>query len=649
MKLCLTLLFSLLLGSACEGQILKDLGRKAKEEVEYRVRRKAGQKIDEGLDKVLDLPKKIKINKKGNEPGTDNPNTSNSEKETKKGKKENKKTSGSSLDAKEDDDLVAKDGFITLNLSATTVFTGTAIRFTGESIKHKQYSNVEITITGPSTKDVRTISLSEDGKYIMDWTATENIGDFTVMVKSSDKKAQKNEAFTVEGIEWMDNWGDDNIEETKKAFDHLEEQVDKVKEDISAKDKAELGKKMSDVKAKVDDLLKLFKDLNTAGKATADIAKKGKKMPPSLKQNLSELGNTLSGHARQMKEFNRVANHEPFEENICEYLVMVNEACAAFSTITNVATLNIWGIVKNIAVDKVVPKAVGTTNEAAGGVEAPYDFPLKEATKIYATSKIDAESLVSKMGKAGITGDLVQFATDVLLKIYCGTFSGEITHDYTINFRNSNGETWWKYGVKMKGALSLRYPKKGAEAGIIKMKGSIEGNAINFTFYQNVAVEESFKEGTKEKIEVVELKVLKPPAVPFVSSQVDKFGFGAAARTLVTPASFFIRIDAEYDPDDNKIKLFINPALIDFTPLIKNTFIFLLVGADLLPYIKKMDFPIHPAQLTIKGSLNKDNEFTVDKDKSNNLSIVAKRNRHIGSPKDKIETDLNFYISAKKD
>jgi hypothetical protein len=74
-----------------------------------------------------------------------------------------------------------------------------------------------------------------------------------------------------------------------------------------------------------------------------------------------------------------------------------------------------------------------------------------------------------------------------------------------------------------------------------------------------------------------------------------------------------------------------------------------LVGPDLLPYIKKMDFPIHPAQLTIKGSLNKDNEFPVDKDKSNNLSITAKRNRHIGSPKDKIETDLNLSITAKKD
>lgn len=628
-----------------EAQILKKLGDKVKEEVEYRVRRKAGQKIDEGIDKVFELPKKIKINKKGNEPGTDN-------KDKVPGTRKNKKDDEpAGINAKEsgEDELTAKDGFVTLNLSASTVFTGSAIRFTGESIKHKQYGSVEITVSGPSTNDVRIATLSNDGNYVFDYAGTENTGDFTVTVKSSDKKSKRTEAFTVLGIDWMDNWGDESIEETKKAYDNLEEQVDKAKENISPKDKIELEKKLDAVKKKVDDLVKLFKDLNTAGKATADLARKSKRMPPSFKRELSDLGNTLSTHAKQQAIANKNAKHTPSDVTICEYLVMVNEACAAFSTISNVASLNIMSIVKNIALDKGVPKATGEINEAAGGIQAPYDFPLKEATKIFATSKVDAESLVSKMGKAGMTGDLVQFASDVLMKAYCGTFSGEMSHDYTINFKNNNGETWWKYGVKMKGNVSLRYPKKGAEAGIIKMKGSIEGNATNFSFYQNVAVEESFKMGTKDKIEVVELKVLKPPAVPFVSSQVDKFGFGAAARTFATPASFYILINAEYDPDNKTIKLFINKALLDFTVLIKNTFIFLLIGPDLLPYIKRMDFPIHPARLTINGSLKENNEFPVSKDKSNNLSFMAKQNRHIGKSADVIETDLNLLITAKKD
>jgi len=644
MKKILSLLFLLLSYYVGDGQLLKKLGGMVKEEAEYRIRRKAGQKMDEGIDKVFDLPKKIKINKKGNEPETDQ-----SGNDTKKNKKESKKNPAASINANDDEALTAKDGFITLNLSTNTVFTGAAIRFTGESVKYKQYGSVEITIDGPATHQVRTATLSTEGNYVMDWTATETTGDFTVTAKSSDKKSQSQETFTVQGVDWMDNWGDENIEETKKAYDNLEEQVGNAKENISAKDKATLEKKLADVKEKVDDLTKLFKDLNAAGKATADLARKSKRLPPTFTRNISDLGSTLADHAKKMKALNEAANHKPLDNTICEYLVMVNEACAAFSTITNVATFNIWGILKNIALDKGVPKAVGEVNEAAGGIPAPYDFPLKFATKIFATSKIDAESLTTKMGKAGLTGDLVQFASDVLLKIYCGTFSGEMTHDYTINFMNNSGETWWKYGVKMKGAVSLRYPKKGAESGIIKMKGTMEGNATSFSFYQNVAVEESFKMGTKEKIQVIELKVLKPPAVPFVSSQVDKLGFGAAARTFATPASFYITIDAEYDPDNNTIKIFINRALLDFSTLIKNTFIFLLVGPDLLPYFKKMDFPIHPALLTIKGTLKENNEFPVTKDKNNNLSFVAKQNRHIGDRSSPRETDLNLVISAKKD
>lgn len=645
MKKISGLVILLLACSTGEAQLLKKLGDKVKEEVEYRVRRKAGQKIDEGIDKVFELPKKIRINKKGNEPQAEDGD---------KQAVSNKKGKGNSplpITAGDNDgeELTAKDGFVTLELSSSSIFTGSAIRFTGESIRYKQYGSVEISINGPSVNELRTATLGSNGEFVLDWTATEATGDFTVTVKSSDKKSKRTATFTVQGIDWMDNWGDENIEETRKAYDNLEVQVSGAKEKISPKDRAELEKKLGEVKKKVDGLVKLFSDLNTAGKATASLARKLKRMPPSFKRELSDLGTTLSTHARQMAEINKKAQHTPSDVTICEYLVMVNEACAAFSAVSNVATLNIWGIVKNIALDKGVPKATGEINEAAGGIKAPYDFPLKEASKIFATSKIDAESLVSTMGKAGIAGDLVQFASDVLMKLYCGTFSGEMIHDYTINFKNNNGETWWKYGVKMKGNVSLRYPKEGAEKGIIKMKGCIEGNATSFSFYQNVAVEESFKMGTKEKIEVVELKVIKPPAVPFVSSQADKFGFGAAARTLATPASFYILIDAEYDPDNKTIKLFINKAVMDFSTLIKNTFIFLLVGPDLLPYIKRMDFPIHPARLTINGSLKENNEFPVSKDKSSNLSFIAKQNRHIGKAPDVIETDLNLLITGKKD
>ena len=73
MKKIFTFLAVFLLHHFCTAQIFKSLGQKAKEEVEYRVRRKAGQKIDQGLDSILAQPKKIVEKDKAKKNGGDQP------------------------------------------------------------------------------------------------------------------------------------------------------------------------------------------------------------------------------------------------------------------------------------------------------------------------------------------------------------------------------------------------------------------------------------------------------------------------------------------------------------------------------------------------------------------------------------------------
>jgi hypothetical protein len=377
--------------------------------------------------------------------------------------------------------------------------------------------------------------------------------------------------------------------------------------------------------------------------------KKGKRLPQNFAANLSELNTIMTNQASQMKQLNEMADHKPPDNSICEYLVMVNEACAAFSTFTNVWAKSIGAVIKNIVLDKGVPKAVGEVNQAAGGIPNPYDFPLKFASKVYATSKFDAQSLSEKLGRAGMAGDCVQFVTDVLLKIYCEVFTGSFTHSYTIDFRNSKGENWWTYGVDMKAVFTLRYPKKNISSTIIKMKGNLEGNATKFRFFEDVEKEDEFQKGTKGKMEVVPIKIFTPLSVSVATSEWDVMGFGAIARGLATPAYFNIQMDAEYDVDAKKIKLFINGAIVDFFDHVANQFVFLMVGPDLIPYPKKMTFPIHKARLTINGVVNGQNEFTVETDAKGNESFTGKGNRHIGDKSTVRETDLNFTISAKKD
>jgi hypothetical protein len=650
MKIFLVLLSSLLLINNCSAQILKSLRKKIKDDTEWSVRNKANQQINKGLDSLVELPKKLKDKKKSTSstPATTTEKTTG---DNRSGNNNGQIPPASLKAGGPADNMEPQDGFITLKLSADKVFTGGSVLISGKSIMYKSYKQVEIKIAGPSPTIVSKVTLNNDGSYNLGWNASDKTGEYTVTVTGSDKKSTQSAKISVEEIDIIfdDSWPADNIKETKRALDKLEDAVDKAEDNISPKNKAELDAKMDELRERVSEVFKLYKDLGKANKEMVQLAKKEKKFSPNLSANLSELNDLLVNQASQMKQVNDIADHKPQDNTICEYLVMVNEACAAFSTFTNVFSKSIGTIIKNITLDKAVPKVTGTINEAAGGYPGPSDFVLKEATKVYATSKFDAKSLTEKMGRAGLAGDVLQFATDVLLKIYCEVFAGNLTHAYTIDFRNSKGETWWNYGVDMKAAFTLRYPKKKISGTVIKMKGNLEGNATRFSFFEDIEKQDEFQQGSKGKIEVVPINTFVPLSVSFATSERDIMGFGAIARGLATPAYFNIPVDAEYDVDAKKIKLFINGAILDFSDFIATQFIFLMIGPDLIPYPKKMNFPIHKAKTTIDGVISFHNEFTVEKDAKGNESFSGKGNRHIGDKQSARETDLNFTITATKD
>ncbi|HEY5464971.1 MAG TPA: hypothetical protein VIJ95_17040 [Hanamia sp.] len=640
MKTITILLFSFLLVQNSTGQLLKKIGQRIKEDAAWKAKVKTDNAIDKGLDTLMELPKKAIDKKKKN--------GKNSQQSDASSQPNNRNDIKNDTKTGDQDDMKPKDGLVTLKLSTTSVFVGGRITIMGESVKYKNFNQVEVSVAGPSTKDMKSVVLTDDGKFNSIWIADDKTGEFTVTVKSSDKKQEQTAKFTVYSLPELYNMANDNIDQANKAYDNLKEAVEKVKEGISTKDKTTLEKKMADVKDKADAALTLFKDVNTAGKQTSDLLKTAKNISLNLSANLSALNDALSDNARQMETISKQTKHQPQDNTICEYCVMINEACAAFSTFTNFWTKSLREVASNIMLDKGVPKAVDVINTNGMQVEAPHDFFPKEIAKIYATVKNDAEAFSGKLGKAGVAGDLVQYGSDVILKTYCGTFSGVVTHDYTVNFRNKYGETWWKYGVSMQAALSLRYPKEGSNGKVIKMKGNIEGNATKFTFFENVEIEDGFQEGSKGKIKVIELQVIKPAAIPFVTSLNDAAGFGAAARFAATPAYFNITVDAEYDVDAQKIKIFLNGALIDFSVLVANQLISLEVGPDMLPYIKHMTFPIHPALRTLGAVLRSHDEFTMEKDSKGNLNFSGKANKHLGTKTDKIEHDLNYSISAKK-
>ena len=659
---CLALFLMLYACSfSCPAQLLKRIGDGLKSNAEQKAINKANEKINKGLDSLVKPHSKKKNTGKGNNTATADPvdstsaNTDSTNTYNDPATTDNEPTAG--------DAQSPQDGFISMITSAGTTFPGGSITISGESVLYGKYNSVALTIKGPYsedanpkpvsgfTKQTKQIPLDKDGKYTSTWNAGSTDGAYILTVTSSDAKASKNKTVRVNNWPDMGDIADSNILQTKKAYDKLEKKVEAVKPGISSKDAADLDKKMADVKDKKDAAITLFTSLNDATKKLGVLIAKGKGLSPSLSANLSQLNSTLSAQASDMARMDEFTNHEPSDNTICEYLVMLNEACAAFSTFSNVYGTNMVGVITNIVTDKAVPAAIGVAGESGANsagipVDPDKEAASKEGGKLYATALVDAKSLTTKMGGAGLIGDLVQSVSNYFLRKYCGVYEGTIEHNYTVIFRNADHEIWWKYGVEMEATFSLRYPKDKT-GKTIKMKGNIEGNATKFTFFADAKA--AVKDDMQGRDKFVEVKVLKdflPLALPFATSQNDKLGFGAAARAVGTPAYFNIPVDADYDLDAEKIKLFINPALVDFSEIVENRELYLVLAV--LPLVKWQEYPIFKAQQMIKGSFKEKNEFPMTGGKTTNPQCSDNVTRHIGKETDPFEIFLNTTFVIKK-
>ena len=557
-----------------------------------------------------------------------------------------------------------QDGFINFATSSNTVFIGSSVNISGESVMYGNFKSVSMIIKGPYTEDeprkpegnfskiTLQASMDKDGKFSKAWNVGGTDGDFYITVNSSDGKASKTQRIRVNSWPDAGDLADSNIEQTNKAYVKLVKTVDAVKPQLSSKDAADLDKKMDAVKDKKDAAITLYTSINQAAKGLGALASKGKALPPNLTANLSDLNGKLSAQASDMERMNEFANHEPTGNTICEFLTLVNEACAAFSTITNLYTTGIGDVIQNIVLDKLAPATIGAANEIRSSntgesVDPDKEAASKEAGKLFVTAGKDANSLTEKLGPAGLVGDLVQSVNSYFLRKYCGLYEGSIKHNYTVIFRNEDHEIWWKYGVEMEASFSLRYPKDKVTGRTIKMKGNIEGNAVKFTFFaDSKAAVKSEMQGRDKFVDVMVLKDFLPVAVPFATSQHDKMGFGAAARAVATPAYFNIPMDAEYDLNAEKLKFFINDALVDFSDAVENRELFIVMAV--LPMVRWQSYPIFKAQRMIKGSFKEKNEFPMTGGQTVSPQCIDKVTRHIGTETDPFEIFLNTSFAVKK-
>jgi DNA mismatch repair ATPase MutL len=146
------------------GQVLKNLGRGIKSDIEVRIRGKVIQQVDKAIDSAL-----LKQRKNKREESEQPTNTRAKEQDSPDKSRKHTSNSSSINNPKkaEDnaDDLKVTDGYVQLTLSAYEVFIGGTVIIQGYSLKWGNLKEVEITIKGPETNERRTSPLYDNNTF----------------------------------------------------------------------------------------------------------------------------------------------------------------------------------------------------------------------------------------------------------------------------------------------------------------------------------------------------------------------------------------------------------------------------------------------------------------------------------------------------
>ncbi len=542
-------------------------------------------------------------------------------------------------------------GYVRVAVSADRTIVGAKVTLTGFSPKYGNLRTVVLTITGGTAIPAQTILLKDSGSFSTAWMPTV-AGHYTLTVTSQDGKAQQSTTVDAYAFVEMDQITAPTREEGQKVLDKLKATVEEAKTGMSAGDAAKLDDQIQHITKKWSAFSKEMDDLDQAGKGLDGLQKKYGGLPSYVIDDVGKISEDFSQEGRDLATVadapaggkSDEPDHAAYDNTVCEYLTMISEVCAAFSTLMNYEG-DVVKLIKNLTIDKAAPALAETGSNGAGAGTGTTIF-AKEMSKLFTQAGLDAESFTSMSGTAGFAGDMVQMASNYLLKTYCVVLDGDLQETYTCTYYNAERAVWWKYKYTTGATITLRYPKGKSGGGMIKMKGNIEGNATKFSIYTDMNEEDGFRKTTKGLTHAEGICVYAPPAFPFVSGQADrKTGFGAVARTAVTPACFNIPVDVDYDVDGKTMKFQTNGALVDFTPMIKYVYLYWGIAAG-IPLTTIVDLPINNVAHTLGKAISMYSTFPVVKDAKNNISVKADADAKVGTGGEH-EHDIKFSFSAK--
>lgn len=428
---------------------------------------------------------------------------------------------------------------ITLEVVTGKVYTDGAVRLQGVTTSlDKDPGQVTIDVKKPDGNSDKLFVRADkaDGKFFIKYLP-KTVGPYVVTAFSPDKLQTATVEFEVE-LDWN---SPEEMETAKKevqaamaAIEAGTEQI--ISENLLPPPKVTaLKEKVKKTKDRLQEYIDALTLLKEGYKKVSEIITKFPDFGPYTKmpEKAGSIDSYLKEQNKEIKEVSGNLSSEKLKgEDVCGRLHALSEGCALFSSLMNIKSKQIIGVIKNIAIDKAWPefykREVASQNQR-GDTE---NFLAVQAGKAMASAEGKLSKLVSFDYGAGVVGDLTQFISDQVRKKLCGEYSGELEGEYALEFKN-NGKRYMYYKYKYVGKIALMARKDKMQKEGANFSGYLEGNINDVEFDDNVwAVED------KSKWDEEYYRRLKMAVVPINLNKNDP-GFGAIVRQGMPGAFYF--------------------------------------------------------------------------------------------------------------
>jgi hypothetical protein len=451
---------------------------------------------------------------------------------------------------------------ITLKVNTSVNLPGGAVELSGISnTMDKDPGQISIDIKTPSgtTDNVKARADVTTHNYLVKYTC-KAVGKYTATAYASDKKQTATAAFSVTGISSVTDEFKNFEKEKEKAVQALETAVDGAVANAGTGDDASKAKeKIAALKTEITSFDKSTGDLTAAMGDVMQLIGTHPEINEMAAPDLGKLASELDEKTADLKQAEKNLNESKNESDICQRFYQVGEACAAFSTVMNLASGGLKDIAKSIFIDKVWPLI---EQKIASKFSSAEHLLFQQGGKAGLTATGGFDELSTNGFKAGVAGDVSQYVSQELFKKYCTEFKGPVSGTYEVETKNE-GKTYMKYTLTYEGMMSVYGKTTTVKNGAApKLSGYFEGNVTAMDFTDDVwAVEK------KEDWDEIKYERIPAPVAPFNASDKDP-GFGAAARAAL-PGAFYFPLQAQMTQGKMIVKLL--PALSGFSPAFLNS------------------------------------------------------------------------------